>query len=49
MSVYSLQRMTREKFAKWYGYKQMRRNDPIQFEVLFVQFCRDRSFDYYSK
>jgi hypothetical protein len=49
MSTFDIQRMTRAKFAKWYGYATMRRNDPIQFEVLFVEHCRERSYTYYSK
>jgi len=42
-------RMTRERFEKKFSLQGMRRKDPIQFEVLFVQFCREHSYEYYSK
>lgn len=41
---------TRKKFAERNGeLRKMRRNDPIQFEVLFIEHCRTNRLNHYSK
>lgn len=41
---------TRKEFAdSSKRLSRMRRNDPIQFEVLFVMHCRENKLNHYSK
>ena len=44
---YTMKKYTRKQFAgREDNLRKMRRNNPIQFEVLFVDYCRIKGFQY---